>query len=292
MAGIRSTTLCYTMGNAGDLLKHGVLAEFIRWRCGLDKPVRFLDLFGGEPFGDEIPPEIGKRIHALSGSALREAQLEIGEHRYYGSGKVAQKVAESMGCSDVRVFTGDRDFERCERLRASDLRMLDEVIPNCGIDNGSYDAYAVFPKIIHKAHEEDLVLIDDFGCFLPDKAETTIPQMEAMANSATVLLFALNLDPRNKVGKCFEKLLAKHLRGAWRMTCPKLPPTRGVRGESKYSAEVLLASRFLLQHGNCPDVTELRDRLERYATNLALVLGLSDDDARPLVPQVVEDVSQ
>lgn len=291
MAEFRPTRLPYTMGNAGDLLKHGVLAEFIRWRCGLDKPVRFLDLFAGEPFGD-VPLEIGNRVRALTESALRKAQPEIGENRYFGSGKVVQKVAESMGCSGVCVFTGDRDLKRCKRLQASGLRMLDELFPDCGIDNGSYDAYAVLRKMIHKAHEADLVLIDDFGKFLPSKAETTVPQMETMANRATILLFALNLNPYNEVGKCFEALLAKHLRGAWRMTCPKLPCTSGIRGETKYSAEVLLASPFLSHQGSSPDVTELWDRLERYATNLALVLGLSGDNALPLMPKVVGGVNQ
>ena len=286
MTGFRSTTLPYTMGNAGDLLKHGLLAEFVRWRCCLGKPVRFFDLFGGEPF-DDVPPEVGNRVRALTGSALRDAQLEIGEDRYYGSGKVAQKVAESMGCSDVRVFTGDCDSDRCKRLRASGLRMLDEVVPDCGIDNGSYDAYAVFREMIHKAHEVDLVLIDDFACFLPHRAETTIPQMEDMAKRATVLLFALNWKPSNPVGKKFEELLAKHLKGAWRMTCPKLPCTPGIGGESKYVMEVVLAGRCFLEQGSSHAVAELRDRLHDYAMNLARVVRLSGNDAELLMPKVI-----
>ena len=40
--------LPYDMGNAGDLLKHGVLAEYVRWQCELGLPPRFLDPFGGE----------------------------------------------------------------------------------------------------------------------------------------------------------------------------------------------------------------------------------------------------
>lgn len=30
-----AASLPYDMGNAGDLLKHGVLAEFVRWYCDL-----------------------------------------------------------------------------------------------------------------------------------------------------------------------------------------------------------------------------------------------------------------
>ena len=35
-------TLPYDMGNAGDLLRHGVLAEFVRWQCRLGVPLRVL----------------------------------------------------------------------------------------------------------------------------------------------------------------------------------------------------------------------------------------------------------
>ena len=48
-------SLPYDMGNAGDLLKHGVLAEFVRWRCESGRPGRFIDLFGGEPEGPAVP---------------------------------------------------------------------------------------------------------------------------------------------------------------------------------------------------------------------------------------------
>ena len=41
--------LPYEMGNSGDLIKHGVLAEYVRWRHQSGSPVRFIDLFGGEP---------------------------------------------------------------------------------------------------------------------------------------------------------------------------------------------------------------------------------------------------
>ena len=42
--------LRYDMGNAGDLLKHGVLAEFVRWRREREESFRFIDLFGGDTF--------------------------------------------------------------------------------------------------------------------------------------------------------------------------------------------------------------------------------------------------
>ena len=47
-------SLPYDMGNIGDLLKHGVLAEFVRWQCELGRSFRFFDLFGGEPEGPAV----------------------------------------------------------------------------------------------------------------------------------------------------------------------------------------------------------------------------------------------
>ena len=82
-----------------------------------------------------------------------------------------------------------------------------------------------------------------------------------MAKRAAVLLFALNLNPHNRVGRRFDALLKKYLQGAWRMTCPPLTK-RGIKGESKYHAEIVLAARPFLEHGDSPDIVELRTRLE------------------------------
>ena len=69
-------TLPYYMGNAGDLLKHGVLAEYVRWQCGQGIRSGSLDPFGGEPWGDAIP-EVVRRVRALTDGALRAAQVGI-----------------------------------------------------------------------------------------------------------------------------------------------------------------------------------------------------------------------
>ena len=64
-----------------------------------------------------------------------------------------------------------------------------------------------------------------FNEFLPRRAPAVVPQMTAMAERAAVMLFALNLDPRNPIGRRFDALLEEYLRGAWRMTCPPLRGT-------------------------------------------------------------------
>ena len=55
------------MGNAGDLIKHGLLAEFTLWWLQRNKSkFTFLDPFGGRPF--VCPPNIKvtERVKSLS----------------------------------------------------------------------------------------------------------------------------------------------------------------------------------------------------------------------------------
>lgn len=280
MARADCEALPYDMGNAGDLLKHGVLAEFVRWQCEQGKSFRFFDLFGGEPCGKPVA-EVAARVHALQECTLRAAQTGIDADHYYGSGLLVRKVAEQTGSGSVRVFTDDSCPARRERLRASGLLILSEEFPDYG--GGEYDGYAAFGKIIEEAKDGDLVLIDPFAKFLKDKAKTVVPQMEEMAKRASVFLFALNLNPHNSVGRMFDDLLKKHLQGAWRMTCPRLPK-RGIKGESKYDAEIVLAAQPFLEHGESPDVVGLRTRIEDFTKNLADVLNLP---AQQLMPRVI-----
>ena len=94
-------TLPYDMGNAGDLVKHGVLAEFVRWQCELGIPLRFMDPFGGEPWERPVP-EVARRVRALKGTALHTAQTDIEDGRYYGSAFV---VLHAVGRPGVMTFT-------------------------------------------------------------------------------------------------------------------------------------------------------------------------------------------
>ena len=252
------------MGNAGDLLKHGVLAEIVRWQCEQGTSPRFIDLFGGEPWKEPVSPEVARRVRGLATScALRAAQTEIENGRYYGSSWVVQRASTEN--STVRVLTTDRKPERRKRLCDSGLAPITEDFPNADLS----DSYAVFEdEVVPNAKNGDLVLIDPFAKFLPCRASTVVPQMARMTRRAGVLLFALNLNPENRFGQRFDKLLKKHLPGAWHLTCPPLHGT-GVEGESKYRAEVTLAARWL----SSGEV--LWKRLVAFVEQLAGVLDLA-----------------
>lgn len=271
--------LPYDMGNAGDLLKHGVLAEFVRWQCELNESFRFIDLFGGEPWNEPVPEAVLRRVRALPAGALRTAQSEIDHGRYYGSGHVVRCTAKAVGRTDVRVLVSDRDPGRRERLRESGLSMLEKEFPCCSAGTSQYDTYVALDAISNKVTDGDLVLIDPFHRFLPDKAQTVVPQMAEISERGAVLLFALNWKPKNRVGRRFEDLLKKHLPGAWRVTCPPLRGT-GVEGENRYYAEVVLAASAFQRDASCPAGAELRRRLDKFAGHLAAALFLPDESLK------------
>ena len=222
--------LPYDMGNAGDLLKHGVLAEFVRWRCEQaelerrrceqSESFRFIDLFGGEPCNQSAPdvgavkraPKVAERFRELPEDlALRMAQIEIEKDRYYGSGLLVKKIAKQVG-GDVCVLVNDSCPKRRKRLeREEGLFLLKEEFS--GI---SADAYEAFEEIVcqGKLEKGDLVLIDPFDDFLnPNKGEhykEVIPQIkETIKQDAAVILFALNKNPCKGVGQKFDQPLKK-----------------------------------------------------------------------------------
>ncbi len=161
--------------------------------------------------------------------------------------------------------------------------MLGDEFPGCGGEAGVYDAYAAFGGIAPLLGNDDLVLLDPFGEFLRDRAPEVVPRMREAAKRGAVLLFALNLDPGNAVGRRFDQLLEQHLPDAWRMTCPPLPAGTGVKGESRYHADVVLAAP-LLEHSGSPEAQRLRTRLTAFAKHLARALDLP---AGRLDPRVV-----
>ncbi len=274
--------LPYDMGNAGDLLKHGVLAEFIQWRCESHTSLRFIDLFGGLPWESPVA-DVAKRVRALPDCALRRAQSGIDDNRYYGSALVVRHVAEASGIERIRVLTSDLDPDHRAGLQAAGLAMIEEDFRGCA---GQYDGYAALKEIARHADDGDLVLIDPFADFLPRSARTVVPQVAELAVRAAVLVFALNLNPRNRVGQQFDALLERHLPGALRLTCPPLAGW-DVKGESKHHAEVVLAAPALLPSDRSRDPSSaatLRTRLAALAERVAGVLQLP---TQRLAPRVV-----
>jgi hypothetical protein len=250
--------LPYDMGGAGDLLKHGVLAEFTQWWCHVNpKPLRFVDPFGGRPWVEPPAPRVVERIKALAGFALSAAQPHP-EVRYYGSGHIVSHAAQTVG-QHADVLVSDRDPAALHDLVTSGLTAL---------QHPGFDAADGF-SILTTEIDADLVLIDPFAPFLWEEAPIVLPHVGMVSRRLAIVVFVLLQDSMNAGGRRYTTLKAKHLAHAWALHCPPLQNT-GVKGEANYASEVLLVAPKLLEQ---PAAAKLQGRLERYAGRLTEVLG-------------------
>jgi hypothetical protein len=249
--------LPYDMGGAGDLLKHGVLAEFTQWWCQRHTtPLRFADPFGGRPWMAPSVPRVIERVKALAGFALFTAQPHL-EARYYGSGHLVRHAAQAVG-QQAEVLVSDGDPAARHDLVTSDLTALQH--PGFDPANGF--------SILTTEIDADLVLIDPFAPFLWEEAPMVLPQVGTVSRRMAIVVFVLIQDPMNVDGRRYTTLKAHHLAHAWTLHCPALHHT-GVKGESKYASEVLLVAPQLLAQ---PAAATLQDQLARYARRLTEVL--------------------
>lgn len=82
-----------------------------------------------------------------------------------------------------------------------------------------YDAHAALEAIQNKASGKDLILIGPYADFLKpgkdgrNRAEDILPIMGEIAQRSAVLLFSLNKDPFNRVGRRFDELQRENLGG-------------------------------------------------------------------------------
>ena len=278
--------LPYHMGNAGDLLKHGVLAEFVRWRCeslSAKKPFRFLDPFGGLPFcgaggswcGAENPAiERFSRFAELAPDcALVQAQKEM-PRRYYGSGRVVRAIAGE----NAKVFFSDRCPEKRRILSHEGFTELEAR----GFD--PRDGYSVLNSINQGHICADLVLIDPFGDFLQCRQDDVLPRIAEASKRTAIVLFALDMNTGKSKSRTVERISEKwrenkekHLAGALTLSCPPLGSYDG----KKYKVEVVLSGP------NVSAADGLRAQLSDFAEKLADVLGLFGENAEMLKPKVI-----
>ena len=108
--------------------------------------------------------------------------------------------------------------------------------------------------------------------------------LSQIANCSTVLLFVLNKDPFNPVGRRFDELLQNHFSGAVAMSCPPIRKSK-VEGESHYYADVVLAGADLVRDAG--EAAYLRCRLEVLAQKPADALGLSERGHMIMRPRTI-----
>ena len=256
--------LPYDMGNIGDLLKHGVMAEFIHWWCinhGKTEFV-FLDPFCGHSWKDHANLNVIKRLEQLRDNGgkfeILNAQPDFDKRIYYGSTYVA--IHQICSCKlSPRIYISDESNERLNMLIESRSNQYIKKI-KC-VRFYSSNGYSILDSINEKQLVSDMVLIDPFEDM--EKIRQHTYSISRASEKTTVVLFVLVNDQVQ-----WKKILAELPERRIILTCPRLKNI-GINGESNYTVKVILTSH-LLDH---PEASKLRKKLEDYATALTNIVG-------------------
>ena len=191
--------LPYDMGGIGDLLKHGVLAEFTQWWCqSHTTPLRFVDPFGGRPWVEPPVPRVAERVKALAGGALLHRPAAP-------SGAVLWQWASCPACRTGGRTAGrgaDVRSRSCRTARFGHLRPHSVAAPRLWSANGF--------SILTTEIDADLVLIDPFAHFLREDAPLVLPQVSTVSRRMAIVVFVLIQDPMNVDGRRYTTLKGHH----------------------------------------------------------------------------------
>ena len=274
-------TLEYRMGNAGDLIKHGLLAEFAEWRVIDEKRIslQMADTFAGCPWEYLTPDdEVGTRLFGLKDCAMERAYRSGTNDLYLGSSHLVRHVAEKCKLS-ATIDMSDKDMNARCNLENSILEH--HTMHLIRLPEGN-DGYAILEKENWK-RDYNLILIDPYSDFLRDEfSRVSSPKrltkilnlVEEEGNEELfVAVFVLDMNKNNFVGKEFCKFKREKLRNcSFSLRCPKIAESN--LGESRFDSEILLISKKIYDR-KCDG---LRSRLRAFADKATCVLPLSEGD--------------
>ena len=261
MKEIMIPTLKYQMGNAGDIIKHGLLAEFVQWyKSSKGGCLQFADPFGGCPWRD-IPQDsnLRKQLLALKGTALSDAYPKNYD-LYWGSSHLVRVLSEKYNLK-TKIYIYDRDDNaRCnlENSITEYKSVMEWDIPEC-VD-GRPDAYAILDTQ-ELPREYNLILIDPYSEFLLEESRNKQKRLNAALSLANqypnlfIAIFVLDMK-NNYIHDKFVKFRKNALEtgNLLSLRCPKL------KGE-KYAYEMLLISGQLREKA----ADNLKIKLKKFA---------------------------
>ena len=270
------------MGNAGDFIKHGLLAEFVKWYKS-DKGgsvLRFADTFGGCP-RESMHSTVRDRLNKLEGTTLHNAYSE-GTENYLGSSHLVHQVAKDCKLK-TEIYISDRDPNARRNWADSIVGKNSMSVIELPHDNDGYAVlYGDYPA------QYDLILIDPYSEFLCNEFYKNdgkhFPVIWELANAHPnlfVAVFVLDKVRTNRIGDRFSEFKKNHLFDrAFSLRCPTIGKKcracarneHGIRGESGCDSEILLISQQIAK-GECDD---LYARLRAFAEKAAKALPLSD----------------
>ena len=267
-----SKSLRYDMGNIGDLLKHGVMAEFIRWWSCINsdkKNFEFFDPFCGLCWTCPAKENLLKRLHDLRDNnrdcdfAIINAQPDFNKGKYYGSAHVVINQTLQIKRKEKLlpvVFVSDKSPENVKALEKSSKYIKKLDCPGfC-----ESDGYSILDSIINCKHiNPDMVLIDSYNDM--DEIICRISSIIKACEKTTIILFVIG--PKKK----WEQIRQESPPNSIILTCPPI----GTKGE-KRRIGVILSSYLFTETKN----DSLRDNIECYANALSKVTFLPDTKKR------------
>ena len=261
----KSSPLPYTMGNTGDLIKHGLLCEAISWLLERSEAsVNFFDPFGGRPWQSPIHPEVVNRLNKLSPCPLKLAQKDV-NLRYFGSGHVVKNLSD-LSPKECCVYVSDREKTVRDDLKLSGLNLIsfDKFTPD--------SAYSILDCEDIKRNNS-LALIDPFY-ELEYINNSVLPKICDLvsSHSVAVILYVLWLDDERELWENFQTLNDKLIQNKVHhcsLECQAINDSP-VKGEGKYHSSV-----HLYLNASIPEqqLSVLRKSLQNYSRNLEKALG-------------------
>lgn len=267
-----SCSLRYDMGNAGDIIKHGILAEFAKWTNG---ELRYADPFGGRPWG-RPKPMVRDRFNRFKDSncALWEAQkgsVCVSGGLYYGSSHVVRNIAQERAI----IFADDIDNLARDDLKSSGLRILSDEFPGYK-GNG----YSILNPEILEAGRFNLILLDPHADFLRDELSVRSEEggyfrkiKDAIEHNSDLWISVFVLVEGDDHRVQYEDRRNRFFQGRGiALGCSRMPvQERQPDGESRYDVETLLVSSRLAE--NTPRINELRERISNFKAGAEKALG-------------------
>ncbi|MBS3908231.1 MAG: hypothetical protein KGZ93_01140 [Actinobacteria bacterium] len=263
---LESKPLPYTMGNAGDLIKHGLLAEFINWHCRTtNERLAFYDPFGGRPWQEPTHETVAERIEKLSPCPLKSAQQECIQG-YYGSGHLVAQISATNN-NKVRIYSSDKDTEARNDLINTGL----EPISLTGFDHS--DGYSIL-DCKFSDNEDTLHLIDPFYDLANINKSVLEKVIKKVASGkVSVALYILYADSEIEYWNTFKKMQdSLTLAGSVNyvsLKC-KVIDNSTINGESKYHSYISL---YTHKHYQEQGLAELHQAVEDFSINLTEAIG-------------------
>lgn len=264
--------LLYKMGNPGDIIKHGLLAEFVAWwGKNEQRQLVYADTFAGRPHCGGVAARVCPRTIELFRGMDKTAISRVykNETRYLGSACLVREVARNTSLNAKILASDASPRARCELRNEGGIDVMD--LPHC------HDGYTVLDDEVRRkrAGGANLILIDPYDGFLRDECNNGNCRLQKakalMGQNVSVALFVLDMWSQGDrefgrkwdIHRNYCQFKQSHLNGlAVSLRCVT---------SKKYDAEVLLISKIFAEDGG----EELRGRLRRFkkAVQQAAKLG-------------------